>query len=68
MDTASIEQRYHSADRRSWGSESRFPLVDSDGVVVYKDRRLRAERRGYELEEPDVEVIEIRQLPRSSFQ
>ncbi len=35
----------NTEDRRDFGPPAKFPLVDSDGNVVLKDRRVRPDRR-----------------------
>jgi hypothetical protein len=46
-------------ERRSWNARPDFPMLDSNNVMVHEDRRVSAERRGYELSEVTLEEIAI---------
>ena len=46
-------------DRRRWIRKSKFPVQDSNGVLVQEDRRILAERRGYDIEVISLEEIEL---------
>ena len=59
-----FDHRSRVADRRSWQAIPEFPLIDCDGLVVNRDRRQRAERRGYYLEEITREDIHIKSILR----
>jgi len=59
MENITIEQRVKNRDRRSWEAHPRFPLVDSNGNLISEDRRVVAERRGYNIEVISFEEIEL---------
>jgi len=64
MEDIMIEQRVQNNDRRSWKAKPAFPLVDSTGAVIAEDRRMLAERRGYNIEVISFEEIELEVIPK----
>lgn len=57
MRSIMIDHRMKEADRRSWSAEPNFPILDSNNQFVSEDRRVYAERRGYELSEISLEDV-----------
>ena len=57
-----FDHRGQIEDRRSWDRVRAFPIKDRKGVIVYEDRRLSAERRGYQLEEITFKAEGIKSL------
>ena len=57
-----FDHRRQVDDRRSWERVPAFPIMDCNDVIVHADRRLSAERRGYQLEEIVTEDTIIKSL------
>jgi len=64
MENIMTEQRMQNSDRRSWKAKPAFPLLDSTGAVITEDRRMMAERRGYNIEVISFEEIELEVIPK----
>ncbi len=60
MENIMTEQREKRSDRRDWKANSEFPFIDSNGNLISEDRRILAERRGYNIEVISFEEIELK--------
>ena len=63
MSQKSAKQSQDPAERRKWGKRPTYPFVDSNGVLVTKNRRRSIEiREDDENSHPEVPVLENEQL------
>ncbi len=64
MSQKSAKNSEDSTERRKWGKRPTYPFVDSNGVLVTKNRRLSIELRENQDEnkEPDIPLLDTNQL------